>query len=454
MTSSIFKAYDIRGVSPEDFDAADAARIGKAIGVHFKPKTAVVGRDMRSTSPQLEKALIDGLVSQGVHVTRIGLCSTPMFNFAIAEAEGKYDIGVMVTASHNPAKYNGFKITLGDNLPVGQGSGMEELRDLSMSEMPLPDATERGDVGEDTNVLERYVEKIWEWSGLRGDFDGWRISIDAGNGMDGFILPKLSRKLRSADIRELYWTLDGSFPNHEANPLKIDTLEDLIQDVLKGGSSFGVAFDGDGDRVGFVDEQGTPIPGDLLTALFAQELLKEQPGGLVLYDLRSSWSVREAVEAAGGKAEMTKVGHANIKRMMREKNALFAGELSMHFYFNILKNCESGDLAMLLLVRMLQRSGKKLSELWRPLKKYFHSGEINFEVADPKAKIEEITARYVGAIHESPLQVSDIDGIRIEFDDWWFNLRASNTEPLLRLNLEAKTEALMKEKIAELSALV
>ncbi len=450
MTSSIFKAYDIRGVSPADFDSADAARIGKAIGVHFKPKTAVVGRDMRSTSPQLEKALIDGLVSQGVNVTRIGLCSTPMFNFAIAEAEGKYDIGVMVTASHNPAKYNGFKITLGDNLPVGQGSGMEELRDLSMSEMPLPEASERGDISDDKNVLERYVEKVWEWSGLSGDFEGWRISIDAGNGMDGLILPKLSRKLRSADIRELYWTLDGNFPNHEANPLKIDTLKDLIKDVKKGGAAFGVAFDGDGDRVGFVDETGEPIPGDLLTALFAQELLKEQPGGLVLYDLRSSWSVREAVEAAGGKAEMTKVGHANIKRAMREKNALFAGELSMHFYFNILKNCESGDLAMLLLIRTLQRSGKKLSELWRPLKKYFHSGEINFEVADPKAKIEGIATTY----RKSAKDISDIDGIRIEFEDWWFNLRASNTEPLLRLNLEAKTETLMKEKVAEISALL
>ncbi|MCR4256176.1 MAG: phosphomannomutase/phosphoglucomutase, partial [Candidatus Uhrbacteria bacterium] len=427
--------------------------------------------------PMLEDALVDGLRSQGVNVVRIGLCSTPMFNYAIAEknsedlpaeaqqSAGGYDLGVMVTASHNPAQDNGFKITLGDNLPVGMGSGMESIRDIALGELPMPEAAERGAVGEDPDVLDRYVEAMWELSDLQGEFsaeggpaygwEGWRISVDAGNGMNGYVLPKLARKLRHADVRELYWQLDGNFPNHEANPLKLDTLTDLIADVKKSGARFGVAFDGDGDRVGFVDENGEVIPGDILTALFAREILKDKPGGLVLYDVRSSWSVREAIEEAGGKAKMCKVGHANIKRQMREEGAVFAGELSMHFYFEELKGSESGDLAMLLLIRMLQREQKTLSELWKPLRRYAHSGEINFKVADPKAKIEEITAHYVVAQHAVPLPVvSHIDGIRIEFDDWWFNLRASNTEPLLRLNLEAKDEAMMKEKVTEITTAI
>lgn len=400
----------------------------------------------------LEDALVDGLRSQGTDVVRVGLCSTPMFNFAIAEAADAtdhYDLGVMVTASHNPAHDNGMKITLGDNLPVGMGSGMESLRDLALADMPMPDAAKRGGESEDTGLLERYVEAIWNFSGLSGDFEGWRISMDAGNGMDGHVLPKLARKLTNADVRELFWPLDGNFPNHEANPLKVETLTALIADVRKSGAAFGVAFDGDGDRVGFVDEAGTPIPGDILTAIFAQEILKDKPGGLVLYDLRSSWSVREAVEEAGGTAKMCMVGHANIKRQMREEGAVFAGELSMHFYFQELKGCESGDLAMLLLIRLLQREKKKLSEIWKPLLRYSHSGEINFKVADPKAKIEEIATAYAGTG-----DVSRIDGVRIEFADWWFNLRASNTEPLLRLNLEAKTPEDMERHKAELAALI
>lgn len=450
MNPSIFKAYDIRGRSPEELDAADARRIGQAIASRFAPKRAVVGHDMRKTSPMLEDALVDGLRSQGVNVVRIGLCSTPMFNYAIAEADGAYDLGVTVTASHNPAQDNGFKITLGDNLPVGMGSGMESIRDIALGDLPMPEAAKRGTVEEDPDVLDRYVDAMWALSGLQGEFEGWRISVDAGNGMNGYVLPKLARKLRHADVRELYWQLDGNFPNHEANPLKLDTLTDLIADVKKSGARFGVAFDGDGDRVGFVDENGEAIPGDILTALFAREILKDKPGGLVLYDLRSSWSVREAVEEVGGKAKMCKVGHANIKRQMREEGAVFAGELSMHFYFEELKGCESGDLAMLLLIRMLQREQKPLSELWKPLRRYSHSGEINFKVEDPKAKIKEMADKYALLAKER----SDLDGVRMEFEDWWFNLRASNTEPLLRLNLEAKDEAMMKEKVAEMTTAI
>ncbi|HVM90304.1 MAG TPA: phosphomannomutase/phosphoglucomutase [Verrucomicrobiae bacterium] len=450
MSPSIFKAYDIRGLSPGELDAAFAGRLGKCLAKQFSPKRVVVGHDMRLTSEELEQALVDGLTSQGVHVIRIGLCSTPMFNFAIAEADGTYDLGVMVTASHNPSKYNGFKITRGDCLPVGEGAGMEELRDLALSDTLLPDANVRGGVGDDPEVLERYVDAVWMRARLAGEFEGLTLCIDAGNGMDGVVLPKLTRKLRDANVRELYWMPDGRFPNHEANPIKRETLEDLTEDVKKSGALFGVAFDGDGDRVGFVDEKGEPIPGDIMTALLAQEVLREKGSGIVLYDVRSSWSTRDAILAAGGEPRMCKVGHANIKRQMAAERAVFAGELSMHFYFNEFKNCESGDYAMLLVLKRVLREQKPLSEIWKPVAKYYKSDELNFDAAHAKTKIEELAAAY----EPSSRHVSRLDGVRIEFDDWWFNVRASNTEPLVRLNVEANSRALLDEKVAELSALI
>jgi len=443
MQSSIFKAYDIRGLSPGEIDASLAGRLGKSLSSIYKPKRVVIGHDMRLTSDELEKSLIDGFLAQGVEVVRIGLCSTPMFNFSINENPGTYDLGVMVTASHNPAKYNGFKITKGNGLPVGEGSGMEELSDLALSDAPIPDAATRGTVSLDEGVLERYVEKVWNLAKISGTGEGITLCIDAGNGMNGVVLPKLTRKLRDANIRELYWMLDGRFPNHEANPLKRETLADLSEDVRKSGALFGVAFDGDGDRVGFVDETGEPIPGDILTAILAQEVLAEHKSGLILYDVRSSWSVRDAIVAAGGTSQMCKVGHANIKSQMHEDKAVFAGELSMHFYFNEFNNAESSDFAMLLLLKRVMREGKPLSEIWKSIRKYSKSEEINFEVADPKAKIEEIATLYAGV-------TSRIDGIRIEFVDWWFSLRASNTEPLLRLNVEATSPELLEEKMKEL----
>jgi phosphomannomutase len=426
-----------------------AGRLGKCLASQYKPKRVVIGRDMRLTSEELEESLVDGFLSQGVDVMRIGLCSTPMFNFAINENPGTFDLGVMVTASHNPAKYNGFKITRGDGLPVGEGAGMEELRDLTLGDAMIPDVAKRGAASDDGEILERYVDKVWKLAKVAGDFEGITLCIDAGNGMDGIVLPKLMRKLRDANIRELYWMPDGRFPNHEANPLKRETLEDLTADVTKSNALFGVAFDGDGDRVGFVDEKGEPIPGDIMTALLAQEVLREK-SGLVLFDVRSSWSARDAIEAAGGASKMCKVGHANIKRQMREEGAVFAGELSMHFYFTEFNNAESGDYAMLLLLKRVLRDGKALSEIWKPLNKYFKSEEINFSAKHALEKIEEVAAKY----EASSVSVSRLDGVRIEFADWWFSLRASNTEPLLRLNIEAKSQELLDEKIAELSALL
>lgn len=449
MNPSIFKAYDIRGLSPGELGAAEAGRIGAALAQLHQPKRVVVGHDMRVTSTELERALIDGLNSQGVDVVRIGLCTTPMFNFAVAESNGAYDLGVMVTASHNPAKYNGLKMTKGDNTSIGQGSGMEELRDFACSDEPIPQGNVRGNVSEDGALLDRYVEAIWKKSGLNAGLEDWHIVIDAGNGMEGIVLPKLSKKL-GATIHDLYWKLDGNFPNHEANPVKTETLEDLRDEVTSKGCVLGAAFDGDADRVGFVDEKGEPIPGDILTALFAKELLAEHPGATILYDLRSSKSVKDVIEENGGKAMMCKVGHAGIKKQMRETGAIFAGELSMHFYFSDFANCEASDYAMLLLIRLLQREGKPLSAIWKPLVRYSHSGEINFEVRDTNEALALVEKHYANLAKD----VSHLDGIRFDFGDWWFSLRASNTEPLIRLNLEANSKVLMDNKVIELQTVI
>jgi len=455
MKPSIFKAYDIRGLSPGEISAKDAKKIGQSIAVEFKPKHVVIGKDIRITSDELERELVEGFLGQGVHVTRIGLCSTPLFNFAIGSSKGKYDLGVMVTASHNPAAYNGFKITLGNNIPVGKGSGMEEIRERATSVETIPAGATRGASDKDNTVLQRYLDYLFVSAKLPETFQDVRIAVDAGNGMNGMTLPDLRTRLPNAELLPLYWELDGTFPNHEANPLKEETLKDLQASVLEHTCLFGVAFDGDGDRVGFVDEKGEPIPGDILTALFAKELLGAAPGGTVLYDLRASWSVPEVIKESGGIAEMTRVGHAFIKRRMQETKAIFAGELSMHFYFQQFWNCESGEFALLLLLKLLLREQKPLSEIWHPLQRYAHSREMNFTVDSPK----EIIARLKEHFKKTATDITEIDGLRMEFrngtdEDWWFNVRPSNTEPLLRLNVEGKSKKVMESHRDTLAKLI
>lgn len=454
--ASVFKAYDIRGYSPEQINAAFAKRLGKAIVAQFGPKKVMVGRDMRMTSSPLESALIEGLTSSGVDVVRIGLCSTPMFNVLLGLAGGAYDLGVMITASHNPGKYNGFKIAHGDCRPIGEGSGMEELRDAFLAEKFVESKTQ-GTAVDDPTALDRYIDHVLLLAKLPTEMPKMKIAIDAGNGMAGAVLPRLLAKLPWLEVMPLYFDPDGTFPNHEANPLKADTLTHLKEVVVREKCQLGVAFDGDADRVGFVDEKGEQLAGDLLTAFFAQEILQASPGGKILFDVRSSWTVPEAVTEAGGSAEACKVGHANIKRMMRETGAVFAGEVSMHFYFKDLWNVESGDLAMLLILRRLARDTQPISALWNPLRRYAHSEEMNFEVTDKGGVINRLKAQY-GPTASS---TSELDGIRLEFrsstdpsSDWWFNVRASNTEPLLRLNVEARTSEILASRTAELSTAI
>jgi phosphomannomutase len=454
----VFKAYDIRGLSPDQIDAAFARRLGQTLATLKKPSHVMVGRDMRSTSEELERALIEGLTSQGVNVTRIGLCSTPLFNVSVGMANGKYDLGVMVTASHNPSEYNGFKLDDGTALPIGQGSGMEELRDLFLSDATFTDAAARGRVEDDPDALKAYLDYVFSLVDATA-IAPMKIAIDAGNGMAGVVLPELARRLPQIEILPLYWDLDGRFPNHEANPLKAETLRDLQAMIKKEGCALGVAFDGDADRTGFVDANGEQVTGDFLTAMIATELLKRHPGSKIISDLRCSWSTMEAIRAAGGVPIMGRVGHAFIKRQMREEGALFAGELAMHFYYNDLWGVESGDLTLLYLLTLVASTKQPLADLWKPLQKYADSGEINSDVKDSDAMLALIKSTYAPQASD----IVEIDGIRLEFnakdgargpDAWWFCARKSNTEPLVRLIVEAVDAKVMEEKRDELLKMI
>lgn len=457
MHPSIFKSYDIRGVIPEDWEALDARRIAKALCKLKNPKRVLIGHDARPTSAAVQEALIGGFVTSGVSVMKVGACSTPMFTFAMGEADGAYDLGVMVTASHNPAKYNGLKILTSDVLPLGIGSGMEELRDLAMSDEPLLDAQTIGTVEETGDLVDRYVSYVFSLAKFSPLKQPVRIAIDAGNGMNGLTLPKLCKAIPELEASKLYWDPDCTFPNHEANPLKRETLDELRKLVVRDDCLMGVAFDGDGDRVGFVDEKGDPVPGDLMVAILTTALLRKQKQDgkpIVLHDVRTSWSVAEAIKEAGGEPQDVRVGHAHIKRAMRETGAAFAGELSMHYYFPQMWSGESGELAMLLLLDLLIATGKPLSELWRPLAVYANTGELNYPVEDARSVLARLRETY--APHAS--NVSELDGIKCEFrsteQPWWFSARASNTEPLLRLVVEAKTEELLQEKLGELETII
>lgn len=456
---SVFHAYDIRGLSPQELDEAFAGRLGLALVRQFAPRRVLIGRDARTTSPALEKALVDALLANGVDVTRIGLCSTPMFNVSVVLSGGAYDLGVMVTASHNPGKYNGFKIVRGDAMPVGQGSGMEELEAaFNATEVTaMTSSDHRGSLTEDPKALSRYIDHVVKLAALPSDMPKISIAIDAGNGMAGAVLPELISRLSWLDVKPLYFEPDCSFPNHEANPLKTETLKDLSRLVKHEGCAFGVAFDGDADRIGFVDETGAPIPGDIGTAILAQEMLRVSPGSTVLYDIRSSWSVPEVIAEAGGTSEMTRVGHAFIKQRIRETGAELGGEISMHYYFKTINGVESGDLVFLLMLKRLYREQTTMSAVVAPLKRYSHSGEINFKVTDPGQTLKRLSDDY----RATATTASDLDGIRFEFrdaehpeNDWWFNVRKSNTEPLVRLNLETRSAESTARKVGELSAII
>ncbi len=443
MGQELFKAYDVRGIYPDELDEEAAYRIG--MGFAQSPllgegRGVVVGRDMRPSSEPLFAALADGLLTGGMDVVDIGLSSTPMFYFAVNTlgAAG----GVMITASHNPAKYNGFKFVREEAIPISSDSGLAAIRERAFV-TPASKPASRGSCRRE-NLNERYRAFFRER--LHVAFDR-PVVIDAGNGMAGAILPGI---LDTQEIshKDLYFELDGRFPHHEANPSKDENLASLREAMAAEPHSIGVAFDGDADRVAFLDERGERVRGDLLTALIATALLEERGPGVILYDLRSSRVVPEVIRAHGGRPVKTRVGHSFIKALMRQEATLFGGELSYHFYFADFFYCESGIMAMLLVLQAAARSGASLASLVEPLRKYAHTGEINFPAADLRGAMERVEAQFQDG------SVSHLDGLSVDYDDWWFNLRPSNTEPLLRLNLEARTRALMEEKLALLEGLL
>lgn len=443
MDQSLFKAYDVRGIYPDQLDEETACRIGigfASSGLLGPTGEVVVGRDMRESSDALFTAFTRGLRDAGRDVVDIGRSTTPMFYFAVntLDAAG----GAMITASHNPAAYNGFKFVCPQAIPISGESGLMKIRDLA-GNSSAHKGKKKGTMRRE-DVQARYIDFFSRRFSLTFDR---KVIIDTGNGMAGAILPQVLAT-QHIPYEGLFFQPDGRFPNHEANPLKEENLKDLRRVVAASPGSLGVAFDGDGDRVAFLDESGNLVRGDLLTALIASHLLDEQGPGTIIYDLRSSRVVAEVVRAHGGRPVKTRVGHSFIKALMRKEKALFAGELSFHFYFSDFFYCESGILAMLTVIKLLADSGKSLNSLIAPLCKYAHSGEINFRVNDQQAAMEAVAERF------SAGEISRLDGLSVDFPDWWLNLRPSNTEPLLRLNVEAETKELLREKLDEIKSIL
>ncbi len=433
---TIFKAYDIRGTVPDQLNAELAHGIGRSAARFLGAREIVVGRDARSHSPELAEALTRGIRDEGVDVVDLGLVTTPMLYFAVDRLGA--GAGIMLTASHNPGQYNGMKVCREHAIPVGEASGLREIEAGLASLESAEPAAERGGVRE-LELVAEYVEHVLKVAPGRPEL---KVAIDCGNGMASVGLEPLLEKL-PLEVERLYFEPDGTFPNHEADPLKLENLADLQAAVKRTGADFGVAFDGDGDRVVFVDENGEPVASDLMTAVLARYQLEREPGGLVLYDLRSSRAVAEEVERAGGRSDICRVGHSFVKAQMRETGALFAGELSGHLYFRFSETLVADDAiaGFVALLDVLAREGKPLSRIIAPLRRYAASGEINNRVGD--------VDRVLGAIeeeHRDAPVVSKLDGLLVRYDDWWFNLRPSNTEPVLRLNLEADTPERMAEE--------
>ncbi len=438
--AGIFKAYDVRGIVPTELDENIARQIGLAFQHVLDEEdrsngnTVVVSRDMRSHSPGLEKALIEGLTAAGLDVLDIGLATTPMNYFAVGHTKAAG--GVQVTASHNPAQYNGLKFSRHGARPVSGDHGIA-LMEAKVAAGDLPRAERPGTVS-DGSIFEDYRSHILSF--LRHpESRRLKVAVDAANGMSTIYKPILEEM--GIDLVPLYFELDGSFPNHEANPLKEENLRDLMRLVQESGADLGVEFDGDADRAAFVDERGEPIGSDLMTALIGGELLAREPGKAVLYDLRSSRAVHEYIEEKGGIPVRERVGHSFMKATLRNRNGIFGGELAGHYYFRDNYYADSALLAVIEVLNLLRETGKTLSELVQPLRRYAKSPEINFVVEDKKGKMEELARRYADA------EIDYLDGITFSYPDWWANVRPSNTEPFLRLVLEARTpEELAKHR--------
>jgi len=427
--AEIFKAYDIRGIYPEDLNEDIAEKLGRAFVTFIGAKKVVVGRDMRPHSKPIFDALAKGMREQGADVIDLGMCSTPMSYHAngVLGADGS----IIITASHNPGEWNGFKLCRENAIPISGATGIQDIKKIVEDESW--GASENTGTVSSYDIGPEYGEFLRNHAQMDRKL---KVVVDYANAMGSFEIAGIEDMF---DIIPLYKELDGTFPNHEANPLQLDTLDVLREKVKETGADFGAGFDGDSDRCGFIDNEGEIISMDLFTALIAQDVLSKGPA-TILYDLRSSRAVKECIEANGGKAIMSRVGHAFIKAQMREYDAVFAGELSGHYYFKENFTTESQGLAFIMLANLICKTGKSSSELVAPLRKYYASGEINSKVTDADAIINTIKSTYTDG------NMFELDGISVEYDDWWFNVRSSNTEPLLRLIVEAEDKAKMQEK--------
>ncbi len=430
----IFKAYDVRGVVPDDLDEDIARRIGAAFAEWSGGPNVVIGRDCRLSSPDLAAALTDGITSRGIGVIDVGLASTDLLYFA----SGSLDLpAIMLTASHNPKQYNGLKFCLAGAKPVGEESGLLDVR--ALTEQDLPPAGEPGTV-EHRDLLPAYVEHVLTFL----DASRMRpltVAIDTANGMGGLVAPAVFERL-PFKLHHLFPELDGTFPNHPADPIDPENQRDLRAAVLQHEADIGLAFDGDADRVFLIDERGQDVSGSIVTALVAKSMLKREPGASIIFNVICSWTVREVIAENGGVPVRTRVGHSFIKQVMAETGAIFGGEHSGHYYFRENYRADSGLIAAVIVLAQLSEANVPLSELLAPFRRYSASGEINTEVKDPLATIELVA----GALKDG--EQDRLDGLTVEFEDWWCNVRPSNTEPLLRLNVEARTDELLREKTA------
>jgi phosphomannomutase len=439
----VFKAYDVRGIYPRELDENGAYAIGRAFVEQFDAKRIAVGRDMRLSAPTMAAAAREGAADAGAEVLDVGMVGTEMLYFAVGELG--LDGGFAVTASHNPKEYTGLKVVRAGALPVGGESGLLDVRDRALAADWRPAA--RGTIRKE-DIWNRFVDRVLSFVDVDA-LKSLRIVVDAANGMAGVMLPPVLDRLPILDVARCSFEPDGTFPNHEPNPLLPENREFIVRRTREEGADFGVAFDGDADRCFFVDDSGEFVPGDFTTALLAQTMLGREPGAKVIYDVRASWAVPEAIEAAGGIPLVNRVGHAFIKQRMREEHALFGGEVSAHYYFREFSQADSGTIPFLLMCELVSRRGRLSALLSTLRERYFITGEINTPVPDVPAKLRELELGF------GPLgRVSHVDGLSVEADDWHFNVRPSNTEPLLRLNLEARSEELMARMRDEVLAVI
>ena len=440
----IFHAYDIRGIYGDTLTDEVAYRIGRAAAQYLRVPEIAVGRDMRLSSPQLAAALIRGITDQGVNATDLGMTTTDGLYFAV----GKFNFpaGVMITASHNPAQYNGMKFCRAQAFPISLESGLSDIRDLAVSGKFAEPASKGQVIKRD--ITDDYVKHALSFIDV-SRIRPLKVVIDAGNGMAGLIMPKVFQHL-PCELVPLYFELDGNFPHHPASPIEPENMVDVQKKVREVGADLGAAFDGDADRMFPVDEHGDLVDGSKVIAAVSNSLLQKFPGSTILYNLIVSKSVPELINKLGGKAIRTRVGHSYIKAEMRQNNAIFGGEHSGHFYFRDNWFADSGLIALLILLELVSVENKPLSEILKPLDHGFRSGEINSTIADAQGKMHALEERF----GKNAKTVDHLDGVTLDFGDWWFNVRPSNTEPLLRLNLEANSHELMEQKRDEVLAFI